>query len=75
MKIYGAGHNAITGGGIFEHHMDVIAAHMKKYTDAVLLASDLPPIYGACRKAMRIAELPIGEEFYYNFKNSYGGRK
>ena len=75
MKIYGAGRNAITGGGIFEHHMDVIAAHMKKYTDAVLLASDLPPIYGACRKAMRIAELPIGEEFYYNFKNSYGGRK
>jgi N-acetylglucosamine kinase-like BadF-type ATPase len=74
MKIYGAGRNAITGGGNFEHHMDIISKHMKKYTDAVLLSSDLPPIYGACRKAMRIAELPIGEEFYHNFKNSYGGR-
>ncbi len=74
MKTYGAGKRTITGGGIFEHHRDVICAHMKKYTDAELIASDLPPIYGACRKAMRIAQLPIGEEFYYNFKNSYGGR-
>ena len=71
IKTYGAGQKTITGGGIFEHYWDVICAHMAKYTDAILISSDLPPIYGACRKAMRIAELPIGEEFYENFKKSY----
>ena len=71
IKTYGAGRQTITGGGIFEHHREVICAHIAKYTDAILISSDLPPIYGACRKAMRIAELPIGEEFYENFKKSY----
>ena len=71
IKTYGAGQKTITGGGIFEHHREVICSYMKKYTEAILISSDLPPIYGACRKAMRIAELPIGEEFHENFKKSY----
>ena len=73
VSIYGAKPVAIASGGIFEHYTDVITKKIYEHTTVKLIICDLPPIYGACRKAVmndQIADF----EFYNNFKNTYGGK-
>ena len=72
VKLHGARPRAVAGGGIFEHHYEVLTRHIKKYTSVETVTVDLPPIYGACRiAASEICE--ISDNFYNNFKESYRG--
>jgi len=73
--LYGAKPLAIASGGIFEHYGDIISAHIGKYSNVILKISELPPIYGACRSACRMGECRLADEFYENFKKTYGGIK
>lgn len=73
-RLYGAGEVAIASGGIFEHYPEIMISHIGKYSDVKIVISDLPPIYGACRKAVAVGAKE-GEGFYGNFKKSYGGTK
>ena len=74
IRLYGANGVAIASGGIFEHYGDVMKEHIAKYSSACLNITDLPPIYGACKKACTVGECEITDEFYENFKKTYGGR-
>ncbi len=75
VKEYGAAPFAITGGGIFEHYPDIIIPMINKYTSVKLISVDLPPVYGACRASVSLDKGSVCDEFYNNFKMSYGGEK
>ena len=75
VSVYKAVPTAIASGGIFEHYSDIMRAHMKKYTDTELFIMNLPPIYGACRRACILANKNTNKDFISNFKKSYGGLK
>lgn len=70
---YRARPRAVASGGIFEHYADVLLPHLKKYTNATIVISDLPPIYGACRQAHKLLGTEIPESFHDNFKTSNKG--
>ena len=65
---------AIASGGVFEHHEEIMLSQIVKYTDAEIVVCKLPPVYGACRRAVSILQNDIPNEFYENFKRSYGGK-
>jgi N-acetylglucosamine kinase-like BadF-type ATPase len=65
---------AIASGGIFERYEDILHSEIVKYTDAKIVTSKLPPIYGACRQAVGLLKDEIPNEFYENFKRSYNGK-
>ena len=71
-KLYGAAPSAIASGGIFENFGDIMSSHVKKYSSVKLVISDLAPIYGACKNACAIENCKISDEFYKNFKKTYG---
>ena len=58
---------------IFEHFEDIMCRHIQKYSNVKLIITGLPPVYGACRNACALSGNEVPEEFYVNFKNSYGG--
>jgi N-acetylglucosamine kinase-like BadF-type ATPase len=74
VRLYGAKQTAIASGGIFEHYSDILLEYMRRYTSVKLTICDLPPVYGACRKAVSL-DKDINNDFYDNFKLSYGGIK
>jgi hypothetical protein len=45
---------------------------MSKYTEVELKLCDLPPVFGACRKACTVGGAQMSGDFYENFKKSYG---
>ena len=75
VRLYGASPIAIASGGLFEHYGDIMTEHIGKYSSVKLKMSDLPPIYGACRSACMMEDCKPGDEFYENFKKTYGGIK
>ena len=75
VSLYGASPVAIASGGLFEHYGDIMIEHIKKYSRVRLIAVDLPPIFGACKKALATAGVELHDEFYQNFKRTYGGTK
>ena len=75
IKVYGASPVAIASGGLFEHYGKIMITHIEKYSAVKLIVNDLPPIYGACRNACAMVNDKISDEFYENFKLTYGGMK
>lgn len=75
VRLYGAAPIAIASGGLFEHYGDIMTEHIGKYSSVKLKMSDLPPIYGACRSACMMEGCKPVDEFYENFKKTYGGIK
>lgn len=71
-RVYKTNSIAVASGGLFEHYPDIMAKHISKYTDVKLVISELPPIYGAVRQALGLAEAMPQSEFYDNFKRTYG---
>jgi N-acetylglucosamine kinase-like BadF-type ATPase len=69
--LYGVNPIAIANGGLFEHYSDILTHHIKKYSSVNLIVSDLPPIYGACRRSCSIACCQESSSFYENFKKTY----
>ncbi len=70
---YGAHPRAVAGGGMFEHHREIMSAHLAKYTETELVLLGVPPVYGACRKALSLSGESAPETFYQSFQSSYGG--
>lgn len=75
VELYGAAPVAIASGGMFEHYGSLLLPHIEKYSRVQLKITDLPPIYGACKNAYVTVNRKIPEEFYQNFKRTYGGVK
>ena len=75
IKLYGASPVAIASGGLFEHYGKIMIPHIEKYSTVKLIVKDLPPIYGACRNACAMVNDKLSDEFYENFKRTYGGMK
>lgn len=73
VRLYGAKPLAIASGGLFEHYGDIMTEHIGKYSNVTLKTSELPPIYGACRSACLMEGCKTNDEFYKNFKKTYGG--
>ena len=71
VNLYGIKPVAVASGGLFEHFSDILINHIKRYTEVKLLVSDLPPIYGACRKAREASPFTESDIFYQNFKKTY----
>ena len=71
-ELYGASPVAIASGGLFEHYGDIMISHIEKYSKVKVIVGDLPPVYGACRKAFFTASSEIPDSFYENFKKTYG---
>ena len=66
---------ATVSGGLFEHYPDVLCRHIQAYSKVELMTSELPPIYGACKKACAVASCRPSDRFYENFKKTYGESK
>ena len=75
VKLYGASPIANASGGLFQHYSDIMLPHMAQHTAVKLLVSDLPPIYGACRKACMLADRQTSDSFQQNFNKSYQEKK
>lgn len=75
VQLYGASPVAIAGGGVFDHYGKIIIPYIEKYSTVKLIVKDLPPIYGACRNACAMVSDRISDDFYENFKRTYGGIK
>ena len=73
IKEYGAHPRAVAGGGLFEHYWEIMKAHLANYTETELISTGLPPVFGACRKALSLSGEAAADTFYENFKSSYGG--
>ena len=72
VNLYGVKPIAIASGGLFEHFSDILISHIKRYSEVKVLVSDLPPIYGASRKACEKLSSEESDGFYQNFKKTYG---
>lgn len=69
-ETYGAKPYAIASGGVIENNQEIVLSLLKKYTDVYISVPDLPPVYGACRLALKLYGYE-GEHFYDNFKRTY----
>lgn len=74
-KLYSTSPTAIASGGIFENYPEIMMKHIGKYSDVKILINQMPPIYGACRKACLLASCKMSDDFYENFEKTYGGLK
>ena len=72
VELYGASPTAIASGGMFEHYGDIMLSHIAKHSDVKVIIGGLPPIYGACRNACIAALHEMPDDFYENFKKTYG---
>lgn len=75
VRLYGVRPIATVSGGLFEHYPDVLCRHIRAYSKVELMTSELPPIYGACKKACAVASCRPSDRFYENFKKTYGETK
>ena len=73
VELYGVKPTAVASGGIFEHYGDIMLEKIEKYCDVKITVNKLPPVYGACKSALRLAGSTADGRFYENFKNSYRG--
>lgn len=69
MERYDAPGQAVAAGSFWK--AELFREMVQEMSGVELLIPELPPIYGACVETMRLAELPIPENFYENFVNSY----
>lgn len=75
VRLYGVNPIATVSGGLFEHHAYIMNKHIRAYSATELKTSDLPPVYGACKQACMIASCKVADNFYDNFKKTYGELK
>jgi len=59
-------------GGIFGNYGEIMIREVRKYTDAEFVLSELPPIFGAARYLCELFNIEESENFYVNFKKTYG---
>lgn len=66
---YDAPRQAVAAGSFLK---DPLFREMVRDVSGItLVMPELPPVYGACVEAMRLAKLPIPEDFLENFTTSY----
>ena len=75
VKLYGASPVTIASGGVFENYGQIMVSHIENYSTVKLIIKDLPPICGACKNACTMVSSNISDDFYENFKRTYGGMK
>ena len=73
VEIHHVSPRAIAGGGIFEHHGEIMLNHLSKYTDVEIILPECPPVYGACVQSRKLVGEGIPEDFRRNFISSYEG--
>lgn len=66
---YDAPRQAVAAGSFWK--AEVFCNMVQELSGVALQIPELPPIYGACIEAMRLAEIPIPENFYENFITTY----
>lgn len=74
VDLHHASPRALANGGIFAHYGDILIPMIRQYCGVELICSDLPPVYGACRKACS-EQGALSDDFAENFRNTYGGMK
>ena len=74
IRLHHAFPRAVANGGIFAHYGKILIPMIQKCCNVELIRSDLPPVYGACRKACS-AKGALPDDFAQNFKRTYGGIK
>ncbi len=71
LERFGVSPRTVVGGGLFEHHFDIMKKHMANHTAAELISVGVPPIYGACRLAVALGGEKEADGFYDSFKETY----
>ncbi len=74
VRLYNPRRVAVASGGLFEHYSDILVPCIENYTDVRLKVYTMPPVYGACRQSVKLAETTVSDAFEENFKISYGGK-
>ena len=69
---YSARPYAVACGGVIENNAEWMIPLIQKYTNVYIYLPNVPPVYGACRCAVKITGCE-GEQFYENFKKTYRG--
>lgn len=64
----------IVGGGLIENCKDILIPILNEYTDVKFMFSEFPPVYGACVYCAEKFGVKTDNEFYKNFKSSYGDK-
>ena len=70
---YGVRPRAVAGGGLFEHHADILLPLLARTTEVEIALTGLPPVFGACRRGVAMLGKELSPQFYENFKKSFGG--
>lgn len=71
VRLYNVKPRAIAGGGLFEHHSDIMLRHLSLHTSVEVKTTGLPPVYGACRESAKLIGGSVSDDFCDNFKISY----
>ena len=66
---YDAPRQAVAAGSFLK--ADMFREMVQEMSGVELIMPELPPVYGACVESMRLAQIPIPEEFLSNFAESY----
>lgn len=69
---YGATPYAVASGSVIKHNKEILLPMIRKYTNVCIYVPEVPPVYGACRNAVKLSG-EVGEQFSEKFKNSYRG--
>ena len=72
VRLHSARPVAIASGGLFQHQKEIMTAGIGKYCDVTLITTTLPPVFGACRKAV-LMDAETSADFSDNFEKTYGG--
>ena len=68
---YSSSCRVTVGGGLIGAYSDEMTKNLAKYTDAVFVIPDLPPVYGACVTCVDMFGLDVPANFKANFKKTY----
>lgn len=69
---FGVKRRVMASGGLFTSYRQIMKERLSEYTDAELVFSSLPPIFGACRRCLELLSVKEKDEFFENFENNYG---
>lgn len=71
VALYGVPPKAIAGGGVFENYEALYRPLIEKHCGVTLCRMEVPPVYGACRTALKLSGGVPAEDFAERFEKTY----
>ncbi len=74
-RLCGTGPRVAAAGGVLKHNRELLLPLMRKYAlpDTEFIFPALPPVFGACRRALALLGIPADDAFAAAFGRTYPG--